>query len=1476
MSPSADIASFTSAHTNNLVHSNMSATNPSSISPGVPSSDRTASPNTGAAATSSSVILSPSLPSSSKASLSSPVSPHMPIPGARRTDINFNMSPDLAVPTPSSSSSSSSFLSPAFPGTVPPRFLQEPSLSEVAPRSSSLPFFAMGHSYSKSSPPASVTAPSSPAASTAPKSASSAASTGSFNLRRAIAGRRKKSEDSTTLFSRTSGKTREEDARQFHPQEQRRIDQMQTMAPASSPQPQLQAYQHQQKQIPAPLALSPTLSNTTQVKSLPLAQHMGAKQLTQLASQVFSKRASKNPTLLAMTSPDPPTPPPKSARHARPPHAQHLPSPPPLPETFAAEYANPDRMSIIPISPAISSAVNYLRMREDEKDSLRKEDGAEKEGGSGEKEKADKSDMKESWRKSDSTISHHTIRPGATTGTRGSRPVSMAESLQSTHTIVPVSKRQSALIDDADFGMPEEEDEFRAVNEQLDRATTAVASSPPLPSAPVPEKSSTASLKSKNRRSMSLSLGHLTKSQSQGPAYHHSASVTDLKHPSISYTEGVPPTPPASDSDHGFYASSSVSSHSTAGSGNIRGKFAAWTGPSSVSSFSSSSSNRQERTLPAVPQPPSLRQTAISMTTGFSTGFAKRAVEKMGRAWGMNSNSSASSSASSSIGPSSFNSSHMDYGLARTSSNTSTPSIGHIHVSLKGKHRRTPGGASGTHSVTSSMTSGSESEYTPALGRQLRGRMRSSRNGGGVAGGVVFGRELKAAVRDTAVGVGREGGDVVSSSGEQGRGELKKLEERKVPALVVRCAQHMLVWGVQEEGLFRVSGRATHTNKIRSEFDTGADYDMLQCSPSDLDPHAVASVFKAYLRELPEPILTTKLSPYFDAAISKEAASNPPELFNSTSMNNSKGQGLPSNPRSGGNLPAIRKAPSLSTLAMPSFAGMKPPSRSLINALRSLVAQLPDENRDLLRTLVELVNTTSDHKETKMPLSNLLLVLCPSLNMNAPLLRSLCEAREIWIDEEHVMDIKRESVILNITAPSTATAAEDDDGDEEFSDANDGNEATSLQDVDGASMDEAASDYDASGESSLNVDDASRQKRSAVIERTEVPTVYLDTQSRFSNNSISSSTHELGHTCDVSSTNSSLQDTSSLSSNELDYPPSHQYSIPPPPLSRSTDSVVSPPTSSSQPSLTDFPLNEVQRNCTLSKSSHDITHDMPRVAELTPLSLNPAVRKPAISSPIPSSVVQFPSYPTVENLHSPPTPSKRRSIPLLSLPTFSPLSGPQPLYPDDSASQRGLRGKKPSLRLLFSKRSTSSLNNLSAIASSKPVISAPIPIDSSSHSQSPRSASDSSVSTPLSVVTAPLASSVSNLPPVLDTPIEGSSLALELGISISPPSTASTTDQRDHTVMDADPPESLKPGQTPIADKYTSSPASSQVSLAYPASQLRPTPIVRGRGASISSTASSNHLGVLDNDDSDEDWTRSVLLAADANGEWKIDRPVQA
>ena len=65
----------------------------------------------------------------------------------------------------------------------------------------------------------------------------------------------------------------------------------------------------------------------------------------------------------------------------------------------------------------------------------------------------------------------------------------------------------------------------------------------------------------------------------------------------------------------------------------------------------------------------------------------------------------------------------------------------------------------------------------------------------------MFKRDLRSAVRETAI-------NAVSMRLANGEEEaevfgFRPLESRLLPALVVRCAQHILRWGVQEEGLFR-------------------------------------------------------------------------------------------------------------------------------------------------------------------------------------------------------------------------------------------------------------------------------------------------------------------------------------------------------------------------------------------------------------------------------------------------------------------------------------------------------------------------------------------------------------------------------------------------------------------------------------------------------------------------------------------------
>lgn len=86
----------------------------------------------------------------------------------------------------------------------------------------------------------------------------------------------------------------------------------------------------------------------------------------------------------------------------------------------------------------------------------------------------------------------------------------------------------------------------------------------------------------------------------------------------------------------------------------------------------------------------------------------------------------------------------------------------------------------------------------PVLGKKLRGALRS-KNGVPVASGVLFGRDLATGVRETGIHVGK----VLGAGGPKKEGLFGEFEERRLAAVVVRCAQHLLRWGVQEEGLFR-------------------------------------------------------------------------------------------------------------------------------------------------------------------------------------------------------------------------------------------------------------------------------------------------------------------------------------------------------------------------------------------------------------------------------------------------------------------------------------------------------------------------------------------------------------------------------------------------------------------------------------------------------------------------------------------------
>mmetsp|Transcript_33465 Transcript_33465/g.57157 ORF Transcript_33465/g.57157 Transcript_33465/m.57157 type:complete len:871 (+) Transcript_33465:20-2632(+) len=84
---------------------------------------------------------------------------------------------------------------------------------------------------------------------------------------------------------------------------------------------------------------------------------------------------------------------------------------------------------------------------------------------------------------------------------------------------------------------------------------------------------------------------------------------------------------------------------------------------------------------------------------------------------------------------------------------------------------------------------------------------------------------------------------------------LVKREKTTIPHFVEKSISFIREYGLKSEGIFRLSGRATQIEKLRDQLDQGKKVFFSQ----NMDVHSVANLFKQWLREMPEPILTWKL-----------------------------------------------------------------------------------------------------------------------------------------------------------------------------------------------------------------------------------------------------------------------------------------------------------------------------------------------------------------------------------------------------------------------------------------------------------------------------------------------------------------------------------------------------------------------------------------------------------------------------------------
>ncbi|XP_075687884.1 breakpoint cluster region protein [Rhinoderma darwinii] len=96
-------------------------------------------------------------------------------------------------------------------------------------------------------------------------------------------------------------------------------------------------------------------------------------------------------------------------------------------------------------------------------------------------------------------------------------------------------------------------------------------------------------------------------------------------------------------------------------------------------------------------------------------------------------------------------------------------------------------------------------------------------------------------------------------------GVVTKRERSKVPYIVRQCVEEIERRGMEEVGIYRVSGVATDIQSLKNAFDSNnKDVAIMM---SEMDVNAIAGTLKLYFRELPAPLFTDELYPNFAEGI---------------------------------------------------------------------------------------------------------------------------------------------------------------------------------------------------------------------------------------------------------------------------------------------------------------------------------------------------------------------------------------------------------------------------------------------------------------------------------------------------------------------------------------------------------------------------------------------------------------------------------
>ncbi|KAF2071201.1 hypothetical protein CYY_007487 [Polysphondylium violaceum] len=167
-----------------------------------------------------------------------------------------------------------------------------------------------------------------------------------------------------------------------------------------------------------------------------------------------------------------------------------------------------------------------------------------------------------------------------------------------------------------------------------------------------------------------------------------------------------------------------------------------------------------------------------------------------------------------------------------------------------------------------------------------------------------------------------------------------------MPDIVYKCIEYIKERGMQEEGIFRISGSSSAIQALKNEFNNGVDVDLSQ----QLDQHVVSGILKLYLRQIPETLFTNEFSEELEAL------------------------------REGGN--------SVEAVS------------SRVCGLTSLLKFLPESNRCILHYLCSLLNNISFEPSTKMSNVNLAIVFAPTLGCSVEVMTTLISQYDAIFSEQ--------------------------------------------------------------------------------------------------------------------------------------------------------------------------------------------------------------------------------------------------------------------------------------------------------------------------------------------------------------------------------------------------------------------------------------------------------------------------------------------